>query len=98
MNSVFSHLASHIPLRKELKLRIEGNIGIVCSAHDFRVHYLNETALMIFNLIDGKRSIAEIARRFLEMVDVERAVFEPDLIEAIRNFQWQKLIVLKTNP
>jgi hypothetical protein len=97
MSHVFNCLATYIPIRKELKLRMEGNIGIVCNNHDFRVHYLNETALMIFNLIDGKRSVAEIARCFLETVDVEREVFESDLIEVLRNFQWKKLIVLKTN-
>ncbi|MDR2394659.1 MAG: PqqD family protein [Treponema sp.] len=95
--TAFSYLADHILIRKELKLRIEGNIGIVCNTRDFRVHYLNETATMIFCLIDGKRSVAEIAQCFLETVDVDRDVFERDLVEMIRDFQWKKLIALKLN-
>jgi hypothetical protein len=96
--TAFSYLADHILVREELKFRIEGNIGIVCNTHDFRVHYLNETATMIFCLIDGKKSVAEIARCFLETVAADRNVFERDLVDIIRNFQWQKLITLKLKP
>jgi hypothetical protein len=94
----FSHFANHIPVRKDLKLRVEGKIGIVCNAHDFRVDYLNETALTVFQLIDGKRTVAEIAQCFIENTDVSRDVFEQDLVGLLRDFQWQKLIALKRNP
>jgi hypothetical protein len=93
--TVFSYLADHIPVRKELKLRVENNIGIVCNVHDFRVGYLNETALIVFQLIDGQRTVADIIQCFLEKVDVDRNIFEKDLVELLRNFQWQKLITLK---
>jgi hypothetical protein len=95
MSPAFSYLASHVPVRKELKFRLEGNIGIVCNAQDFRINYLNETALAIFQSIDGKKTLSEIADYFLRNVDVEREIFEKDLIEIIRNFQWQKLITIK---
>jgi hypothetical protein len=94
----FPYLAGHIPIRKDLKLRVEGNIGIVCNTQNFRVEYLNETALMIFQLIDGERSIADIAKTFMKNVDVDRNTVEQDLVEILRNFQWQKLIVLKKTP
>jgi hypothetical protein len=94
----FSYLADHIPVRKELKFRIEGKIGIACNAHDFRVIYLNETSLSVFQLIDGKKSVSDIAQEFMDMVDVDRNIFEQDLIEILRNLQWQKLIALKQNP
>jgi hypothetical protein len=94
----FSYLSSHIPVRKELKFRIEGKIGIVCNSHDFRIIYLNETALAVFQLIDGKKSVSDIAKEFMDMVDVDPNIFEQDLIEILRNFQWQKLIALKQNP
>jgi hypothetical protein len=98
MNLAFSHLANHIPVRKELKFRVEGNVGIVCNTRDFRINYLNGTALAIFQLVDGKRNVGEIAQSFLESVDVDRGIFERDLIEILRNLQWQKLIALKTDP
>ena len=98
MNLAFSHLINHIPIRKELKFRVEGNVGIVCNTQDFHINYLNETALAIFQLIDGKRNIGKIAQSFLESVDVDRDVFERDLIEILRNFQWQKLVILKMSP
>jgi hypothetical protein len=93
--TVFSYIVDYIPVRKELKLRIEGNVGIVCNARDFRVDYLNETALEVFLLIDGRRTVADIIQCFLENVEVDRNVFEKDLVELLRNFQWQKLITLK---
>jgi hypothetical protein len=88
-------MANYIPVRKELKLRIEDGIGVVCNAHDFRVSYLNKTALTVFQLIDGKSTIMNIIQRFLEKIDVDRNVFEKDLIELLRDFQWRKLITLK---
>jgi hypothetical protein len=91
----FQHIANYIPVRKELKLRIEGNIGIVCDDSDFKVEYLNETALAVFRMINGKRTVEDIVRCFTETVDVSRDVFESDVVELLRNFQWQKLIALK---
>lgn len=95
MNIAFSHLENHIPVRKELKFRCEGRVGIVCNTQDYRVNYLNETAVTIFQLIDGKRTIAEIFQCFLENVDVDKEVLKTDLIEMMRNFQWQKLITME---
>ena len=92
---VFSYLANYVPVRKELKLRVEGKVGIVSNCQNYRVDFLNETALIIFQLIDGKRSVENILQCFLEKVEVERDILEHDLIEILRNFLWQKLIVLK---
>lgn len=91
----FSYLADHVPIRKELKLRIDDNFGIVTNREDYHVDYLNETALFLFQLIDGKRTVANIAECFMKEVDVSKEVFEPDLIEMLRGFQWKKLITLK---
>jgi hypothetical protein len=91
----FAFLADYIPFRKELKLRIDGNVGIISNEKDYRIDYLNETALTIFRLIDGKKTVADIAECFIKDNDVSRDVFERDLIEIIRSFQWQRLIVLK---
>ncbi|MDR3115066.1 MAG: PqqD family protein [Treponema sp.] len=93
--TAFSHLKAYIPVRKDLKFRTEGNVGLVCNNQDFRIDYLNETALSIFQLIDGKRTVADIVSCFMKAVDVSADVFEHDLIEILRNFQWQKIIILK---
>ena len=94
----FSYFAGYIPIRGELKLRIDGNFGIVSNKHDHQVDYLNETALMVFQLIDGKRNVADIAECFLKNVEVSGDVFEKDLMEILRGFQWKKLITLKRKP
>jgi hypothetical protein len=96
--TAFSYLADYIPIRKELKFRLEGNIGIASDAKNFRVDYINESALSIFMLIDGKRSIADITQIFMKDFDVEQSIVEQDLVEILRNFQWRELITLKQNP
>jgi hypothetical protein len=93
--TAFSYLAGHIPVRKDLKFRMEGNVGIVCNNHNFRVDYLNETALIIFQLIDGQKSVGDIAKCFMKEVDTNIDILEHDLIEILRDFQWRKIIVLK---
>jgi len=92
---VFSHLANYIPVRNELKLRVEGKVGVVSNCKNYGVYFLNEAALLIFQLIDGKRSVENIVQCFLEKIEVDRGIFEQDLVEILRNFLWQKLIVLK---
>jgi hypothetical protein len=93
--TAFSYLADYIPVRKELKFRIEGNVGIVCNKQSFHVDYLNETALFIFQLIDGEKNIGNIAECFKKEVDVCIDILEHDLIEILRDFQWRKIIILK---
>ena len=92
---IFSYLASYIPIRQELKFRIEGDIGITFNKQNFTLEYLNGTALDIFQMIDGKKTVSEIANKFMETTDVEKSVFEQDLIELLRDFQWKKLILLR---
>ena len=90
----YTHLSALVPLRKDMKLRMDGKFGIVSSAHDHSIECLNETALSIFRLCDGKNSIADIARIFTEEYEVDSAVLENDLVEIIRDMQWKKLIAL----
>ncbi|MDR1458753.1 MAG: PqqD family protein [Bacteroidales bacterium] len=91
----FSYLADYIPVRKELKFRVEGNVGIICNNQDFRVDYLNETALLIFQLIDGKKSVADIAQCLMKELNVNLEILKRDLVEILRNLQWRKIIILK---
>jgi hypothetical protein len=92
---VFQHLAPYIPIKQCLKFRQEGNIGIVNNTFDFKLMYLNETALNVFGLIDGKRTIADIFEILFQEYDVQEDILESDLISIIRDFQWEKIIRLK---
>ena len=91
----YSHLSALVPLRKDLKLRLDGKFGIVSNPNDHSIEYLNETALSIFQLCDGKNNIADIAKVVSKEYEVDSAVLERDLVEIIRDLQWKKLIVLK---
>jgi hypothetical protein len=74
---------------------VEGNVGIICNNQDFRVDYLNETALLIFQLIDGKKSVADIAQCLMKELNVNLEILKRDLVEILRNLQWRKIIILK---
>jgi len=91
----YQHLSTFIPLKQQLKFRREGNIGIVNNAFDFKLMYLNETALTVFDLIDGKKTIADIFEILLNEYDVQKEILELDLVDIIRDFQWGKIIRLK---
>jgi len=93
----YLYLSKHIPVNKSLKLRVEDNIGIISNCHNYQIDFLNETALFVFQLIDGKKTVDEIVECFISNFDVDRNVFESDVIEILRGFQWKKLIMFKEN-
>ena len=92
---VFKHLSLYIPIKQHFKFKKEGSIGIVNNTFDFKLMYLNETALTVFELIDGKRTIADIFEILLQEYNVQKDILKSDLINIIRDFQWGKIIRLK---
>lgn len=92
---IFHHFSPFIPIKQCLRYRKEGNVGIVNNKDDFKLIYLNDTALTIFELIDGKKTIEEIFNLLLQEYDVEEEILKSDLINVIRDFQWRKIIHLK---
>ena len=56
-------------------------------------HYtLNDTGTMFWELIDGKRSIADCAAEIASEYDVEPEIVEADLLELATEFKSEKLI------
>ena len=92
---IYQHLSQFVPVKQKLKFRKEGNIGIVNNSGDYKLMYLNETALTIFELIDGKKNIADILETLLSEYDVQKETLKSDLIDIIRDFQWGRIIRLK---
>ncbi len=61
---------------------IEGEVFIV-SSKTAGVHLLNPTGTFIWSLLDGDRTIKEIARALTDEFDVDLSVAERDIVDFI---------------
>jgi hypothetical protein len=82
-----------IPRRKDgLHVReIEGETVVLDPGREL-LHSLNATAAFIFAAIDGRRSIAEIARELSESFDVDVQTAERDTREVLRQLVERSLV------
>lgn len=92
---VFEYLKDHIPIRNELKFRIDGAIGIVSSKKNFMISYLNETGLDFFLCIDGHRNLFDIYNIFQSKYNVDTKRCIDDILDLTRDLQWNEIILLK---
>lgn len=94
---IFEKFASLIPSQEKVKSRIDGDFLLVMST-DHELFYLNDTARFIYECFDGKKTISKILDLLMKEYEIESNMKEAisgDLVETIRNFQWQNIIRLK---
>ena len=92
---VFEKLSPLFPIQTCLKKRENGEFLIVMSKNT-DIFYLNEVAHFIYENCDGTQTIGDIRRKILSEYEgtTESAVTE-DLVNMIRDFQWQNIIELR---
>ena len=92
---VFEKLSPLFPVKTCLKKRKNGEFLIVMSKKA-NIFYLNEVAHFIYENCDGTQTIGDIRRKILSEYEgtTESAVTE-DLVNIIRDFQWQNIIELR---
>ena len=92
---VFEKLSPLFPIQTCLKKRENGEFLIVMSKKA-NIFYLNEVAHFIYENCDGTQTIWDIRRKILSEYEgtTESAVTE-DLVNMIRDFQWQNIIELR---
>ena len=92
---VFEKLSPLFPIQTCLKKRENGEFLIVMSKKA-NIFYLNEVAHFIYENCDGTQTIGDIRRKILSEYEgtTESAVTE-DLVNIIRDFQWQNIIELR---
>lgn len=94
-NSVcYDMMKSFIPLQNYLKKRDDGEFTIVSNDRQ-EIYYLNDTARTFYELCDGKNSIDSIMSKMEMEYAVERNELIADMIELIRNMQWQDIIIMR---
>ena len=94
MNIVYEKMKLLIPIRNAAKIRDDGEFLIVMS-HVHSIQYLNIVAKEFYLLVDGIKNIDEIINTLIDEYDVSREILECDILELIRNLQWNDLIMLK---
>lgn len=94
MNFIYEKMKRLIPIKNTQKYRDDGEFLIIMS-HGHSIRYLNEVAKDFYLLSDGNRKVEDIVEIMLDEYEVPRDILENDILELIRNLQWNKLILLK---
>lgn len=71
-----------------------GEEAIIINLVSGSYYSLNDTGTMFWELLDGRRSIADCARLIAAEYEVEAEVVEDDLLELAVDFKQEGLIVL----
>ena len=91
---IFDWLESKVPQPTFVKKRMNGDVLIIC-AENLTIYYLNATAAFFVELADGKATVGDIKRKFLDRYDVDERELENDFVEMIRDLQWKKILTLE---
>ena len=92
---IFEKLSPLFPVKTCLKKRKNGEFLIVMSKNT-DIFYLNEVAHFIYENCDGTQTIGDIRRKILsEYEGVTESTATEDLVNVIRDFQWQDIIELR---
>ena len=97
MINLYEKFENYVPVATYIKKRVNENFLIVMSEKT-EIFYLNDTAHFIYKNIDGISPISILFAKLKQEYDLSSVCEEEvkkDLIELIRDFQWEGLIRLK---
>lgn len=94
MNKVYEQMKNLVPVINTQKYRDDGEFLIIMS-YSHKIQYLNEVAREFFLQIDGKDKVEDIVAYLLEEYEVSEEELTRDIVELIRDLQWNKMIMLK---
>ncbi len=82
----------------EVAFRVIEGEAVILTPSDGRVHNLNEVAARVFELANGKRTMAEICRCVAEEFSAEAAEVEKDLRLFLEDMVHKKILVISDTP
>ena len=86
VNSILQH-------SPEAVYQTVGEEAVLINLNTGAYYSLNDTGTMFWELLDGRRTVAECARRIAADYDVEAELVEADLLELAIDLQGEGLIV-----
>lgn len=97
MNQIYQSMKKLIPSRTCLKYR-DNDEFLIVSSKNGEIFYLNGSAKLIYQLFDGHKTIEnvlfDLKNKYEARNEEDIEVLQHDLIEIIRDFQWQNVIQL----
>lgn len=97
MVCMFEKFQDYIPLKDCIKER-ENEDFLIVMGESLELQYLNETAKFIYSNFDGKNTVLDIYNLLLKEYEIEEDMKDDvkrDIVNTIRDFQWQKIAKLK---
>ena len=97
MINLFYTFQELIPVKVNIKERENGDFLIVMNEF-LEIQYLNETAKFIYSNFNGKNTVKDIFHILIKEYEIEDSMtdeVQKDIINTIRDFQWQKIAKLK---
>ena len=91
---IFQWLKNKVPHCSIVKKRMNDDILIAC-ADSLTIYYFNSTAAFFLNSVDGKLTVDDIKKKFLEKYDVNESLLENDFVDMIRDLQWKQILTLE---
>lgn len=91
---IFDWIKNKVPHCSFVKKKFDDDILIICT-EDLIIYYLNSTAAFFITLSDGKSTVDDIKKKFLERYDVEEKELEKDFVDMIRDLQWKGILTLE---
>lgn len=93
-NRAYELIRHYIPIQTARKTKENGEFLIVSNSFG-TIYYLNNVAHDIWDYINGENSIEDIFVKVISIYDISEDYLKYDIMELIRNLQWNKLIKLK---
>ena len=93
MDIIFEEMSKLVPLKSVQKFRKDKDFLIVTTFNN-EYHFLNEVATDIFLNCNGIFTIMDIYNIIKQTYEVDDNLLKKDLINIIRDFQWNHLIEL----
>ncbi len=85
--------------REGVASRLVDGVAVAVTANDSTLHtFENEVATEIWQLADGRHSVAQIVDRITEAFEVERPRAEKDVVDFVRLLDERGLVNLEVRP
>lgn len=90
----YDMMKEFVPIQHYLKKRDDNEFTIVSNDRQ-EIFYLNDTARTFYRMCNGELTIGSIVNEMEREYLVDEDELVSDLIELIRNMQWQDIIIMK---
>ena len=93
-NTVSSSTRLALPSHVSLQALGEDEGGVVLKLDTGEMYTINDTTLAFLQKLDGKHTVANVARGMVEVFDIDEATLVADLVEIANDLLGESLLVI----